>query len=153
MKFIITLLFLVYTTNATFSQKNVENQVQVGKASYYGKKFHNKKTASGKKYRRDDFVCAHRTYPFGTKLLVKNTKNDKSVVVTVIDRGPFVKGRVIDVSYIAAQELDFLRQGVTTVEVSVFNDSINQNISDTTFVSLVNDIILLNDKEQSTISK
>jgi len=152
MKFIITLLLLVYATTA-FSQSNNENQIQTGKASYYGKKFHNKKTASGKKYRRDDFVCAHRTYPFGTKLLVKNTKNNKSTVVTVIDRGPFTKGRVIDVSYAAAKELDFLRQGVTKVEVSVYNDSIIEDVPDTTFVSLVNDIILSTDKEQNQISK
>ena len=152
MKFIITLLFLVYTTTA-FTQSNLENQIQVGKASYYGKKFHNKKTASGKKYRRDDFVCAHRTYPFGTKLLVKNTNNNKSVIVTVIDRGPFTKGRVIDVSYAAAKELDFLRQGVTKVEVSIYNDSIIDTFPDTTVVSLVNDIIISSEKELDQINK
>lgn len=66
-------------------------------------------------------MCAHRTYPFGTKLLVRNISNGKEVIVKVIDRGPFAHGRVIDLSYEAARRLDMLRQGVASVEVSIYH--------------------------------
>lgn len=99
-----------------------KNKVNVGKASYYSKKFHNRKTASGEIYRKGEMICAHRTYPFGTKLLVRNLRNNKTVVVKVIDRGPYVKGRIIDLSYEAAKKLDFIKQGVTKVEVSVYDE-------------------------------
>lgn len=106
--------------------------VETGKATYYGKKFHNRKTASGVKYKRDIFVCAHRTYPFGTKLLVKNLKNEKEVIVEVIDRGPFKRGRVVDISYIAAKELDMIRHGVVNVEVSLYIEPDTLNITQVT---------------------
>lgn len=98
-------------------------RAQTGKASFYGRKFHNRKTASGKKYKRDDMVCAHRTYPFGTRLLVKNPKNDKEVVVEVIDRGPFRKKRIIDLSYAAAKEIGMINHGIIDVEVSEYFES------------------------------
>lgn len=117
MKSILTLLLLL-SLCASVINAQTPSKVETGKATYYGKKFNNRKTASGIRYKRDIFVCAHRTYPFGTKLLVKNLRNEKEVVVEVIDRGPFKKGRVIDISYIAAKELDMIHHGVTTVEVS-----------------------------------
>lgn len=117
MKSILTLLlFLSFCASIITAQ--APSKVETGKATYYGKKFNNRKTASGTIYKRDLFVCAHRTYPFGTKLRIKNLKNDKEVIVEVIDRGPFKKGRIVDLSYIAAKELDMLHHGVTTVEVS-----------------------------------
>ncbi|HLP64098.1 septal ring lytic transglycosylase RlpA family protein [Flavobacterium sp.] len=67
-------------------------------ASYYADKFNNRKTASGAKYDHNKFTAAHKKFPFGTKLKVTNPSNKKSVVVTVNDRGPFVKGREIDLS-------------------------------------------------------
>lgn len=102
-----------------------EAQTTNGYATHYGKKANNKKTASGAIYRKDSLVCAHRTYPFGTLLKVKNLKNDKEVIVKVIDRGPFAKKRIIDLSYAAAKELDMIRSGVVQVEVSEYKDSIN----------------------------
>lgn len=90
---------------------------QRGKASYYSHKFHGRKTSSGALYHRDSLTCAHRTYPFGTILEVKNPKNGKSVLVTVTDRGPFARNKVIDLSYAAAEQLEIIRQGVALVEL------------------------------------
>ncbi|MDU1890890.1 MAG: septal ring lytic transglycosylase RlpA family protein [Dysgonomonas sp.] len=99
----------------------------VGLATFYGTKFNNRKTASGVIYRKDSLVCAHRTYPFGTLLKVRNPENDKEVIVKVIDRGPFSKKRIIDLSYAAAKTLDMINKGVIKVEVSEYRkDSVEQ---------------------------
>ncbi len=89
-----------------------------GKASYYANRFHGKKTSSGEIYNKDSLTCAHRTLPFGTKLQVTNPKNNKSIVVTVNDRGPHTKNRLIDLSYAAAKELGIIHQGIASVEIS-----------------------------------
>lgn len=88
-----------------------------GKASYYANRHHNRKTASGILYHKDSLYCAHKKHPFGTLLRVKNMKNEKEVVVKVIDRGPFVRGRIVDVSRAAADSLGFVRAGTAKVEV------------------------------------
>ncbi len=90
---------------------------QVGKASYYGKKAHGRNTSSGERYHIDSLTCAHRTYPFGTILKVRDLKSDKEVLVRVTDRGPFLRGRVIDLSYAAAKELGMLGRGIAHVEI------------------------------------
>ncbi len=90
-----------------------------GKVSWYGKKFHGRKTASGEKFDMNDLTCAHRTLPFGTKILIENPKNGKSVVVKVNDRGPYAKGRVIDLSRGAAKKLGTLLGGVAYVDCTV----------------------------------
>lgn len=87
-----------------------------GVASYYHDKYHGRKTASGVIYNRDSLTCAHKTLPFGTKLLVKNLANNKEITVTVTDRGPFIKNREIDLSYAAADSIDMIQQGVQKVE-------------------------------------
>lgn len=97
---------------------------QTGLATFYGKKFNNRKTASGEIYRKDSLVCAHRTYAFGTLLRVKCVANNKEVIVRVIDRGPFKKKRIIDLSYAAAKELDMTRHGVAEVELYEHKDSL-----------------------------
>ena len=97
---------------------------QKGKASFYAKKFHGRKTASGERLHPDSLTCAHRTYPFGTKLKVYNPANGRSVVVRVTDRGPFVRGRIIDLSWRAAKELGIIAQGVATVFVQRHSDII-----------------------------
>ena len=97
---------------------------QKGKASFYAKKFHGRKTASGERLHPDSLTCAHRTYPFGTKLRVYNPANGRSVVVKVTDRGPFVRGRIIDLSWRAAKELGIISQGVATVFVQRHSDII-----------------------------
>ncbi len=91
---------------------------EVGNATFYGKKFEGRRTSDGSTYHRDSMTCAHRTYPFGTYLLVRNPRNGQEVIVKVTDRGPFGKRLMIDLSYRAAQTLGILRQGVAQVEVT-----------------------------------
>ncbi|WP_242689307.1 septal ring lytic transglycosylase RlpA family protein [Pedobacter sp. SYSU D00535] len=91
--------------------------VQTGKASYYAKKFNGRKTASGKKYRSYKRTAAHRSIPFGTKVRVTNLKNGKSVKIKINDRGPFVAGRIIDLSRKAARKIGMLDEGVGNVKI------------------------------------
>lgn len=97
------------------------SQVQSGKASFYAKKFNGRKTASGERLHPDSLTCAHRTYPFGTRLKVTNPANGRSVVVRVTDRGPYVKGRIIDLSIRAAREIGIIAQGIAPVVVERYN--------------------------------
>lgn len=90
---------------------------QHGKASYYSKRATGARSASGQKIHHDSLTCAHRYYPFGTMLKVTNLRNDKSVIVKVIDRGPYGRGRIIDLSWAAAKEIGMIAQGVGTVKV------------------------------------
>lgn len=91
--------------------------VQTGIASYYGKKFQNRKTSSGERYHRDSLTAAHKTLAFGSRVIVKNLSNDKEVVVKINDRLPGKSKRLIDLSYAAAKKLDFVNKGITRVEV------------------------------------
>lgn len=93
-----------------------------GKASWYGKPYHGRKTASGEKYDMNDFTAAHRTLPFGTRVRVENLENRLTVVVRINDRGPFVDDRVIDVSYAAARALEMLVGGVVPVRIVILVD-------------------------------
>jgi len=86
-----------------------------GVASWYGAEFHGRPTASGEIYNMYDYTCAHREYPFGTKLKVINLKNNKDVVCTVNDRGPFIPGRDIDLSYASAKKIDLIATGTADV--------------------------------------
>lgn len=92
-----------------------------GKATWYGGKWHGRKTASGEVYDKRSLTAAHRTLPFGTRVRVTNLVNGKSVVVRINNRGPFgkKKERIIDVSERAAQELDFVKRGVVPVRIEV----------------------------------
>lgn len=92
-------------------------QKQHGKASYYSKKATGARTASGQRLHHDSLTCAHKHYPFGTMLKVTNLSNSKSVIVKVIDRGPFGRGRIIDLSWGAAKAIGMLSQGVASVRV------------------------------------
>ena len=96
--------------------------VQTGLASYYADKFHGRLTASGEVFDMNALTAAHRTLPFGTKVRVTNLDNGNKVVLRINDRGPFVKGRIIDVSWRGAQELDFVAEGVVKVRVEVLAD-------------------------------
>lgn len=100
------------------------NAQQKGKATFYSKRMNGHKTASGERLYNDSLVCAHKTHAFGTLLKVKNPANGKEVVVKVIDRGPYMKGRIIDLSLRAARELGILSQGVAMVEVSVYHNPV-----------------------------
>lgn len=96
-------------------------QVQTGKASYYAKKFEGRKTASGAVYKNEKATASHRHLPFGTKIRVTNLANNLSTIVTINDRGPFVPGRIIDVSRSAAKKLGFLGDGVTDVAIELLD--------------------------------
>lgn len=94
-------------------------QVQTGKASFYADKFEGTTTASGEKYRHNKLTAAHKTLPFGTKVRVTNLANDKSVEVVINDRGPYVEGRIIDLSRAAAEALGFENYGLAEVKLEV----------------------------------
>jgi len=100
-----------------FHFSSLKAQPQTGKASFYSKRATGMRTAGGDKVHHDSLTCAHRTFPFGTLLQVTNPANGRVVVVRVNDRGPFIRGRIIDLSWRAAKELDILAQGVATVEI------------------------------------
>ena len=92
---------------------------ETGIASFTADEIQGKKTASGRIYNLRDLVAAHPNLPFGTIVEVTNVENNKSVQVEIIDRGPFVKGRIIDVSFAAAKELGFIEKGTTEVKLRV----------------------------------
>ena len=92
---------------------------QVGKASWYGRLFQHKQTASGEPYDMYQFTAAHRTLPLGSWVKVTDLKNDRSVIVRINDRGPVPKNRIIDLSYSAAKMLDMSKNGVHPVRVDV----------------------------------
>lgn len=119
LKFLLLSLILILVSTNTTAQ-----QTYTGKASYYGNKFHGRRTSDGSIYHRDSLTCAHRTLPFGTLLKVRNVHNGREVVVKVTDRGPFVKGRIVDLSFAAAKEIDMLSAGVGRVEVEPVNSSL-----------------------------
>lgn len=91
--------------------------VETGKASWYGTQHHGKRTASGEPFDQHALTAAHRTLPFGTRVKVTNLNNQRSVVVRINDRGPFRRGRVIDLSRAAAEQLDLIRTGVAPVRL------------------------------------
>jgi rare lipoprotein A len=96
-------------------------QVQTGIASYYHDSLHGNRTASGQIYDKNQLSAAHKTLPLGSRVRVTDKRTGKSVVVRVNDRGPFVKGRIIDLSRRAAAELGIIRRGVTPVKVEVLS--------------------------------
>lgn len=106
--FIVTIVFLT-----SCSRKITES----GRASYYADKFNGRKTANGETFRQRKKTAAHKTLPFGTKVRVKNLSNGRTVKVRINDRGPFVKGRHIDLSKSAARKLGMLKAGVVDVEL------------------------------------
>ena len=90
---------------------------EVGLASWYGDRYHGRRTASGERFDMNAHSAAHPRLPFGAQVRVENLENGRSVVLRINDRGPFVRGRIIDVSKHAADHLDFRRQGVARVRV------------------------------------
>jgi len=114
------LILLTVTCIAGFTPAGAQSQ-QKGKASYYARKFTGRKTASGEVFHHDSMTCAHRKYAFGTLLKVSNPVNGKIVVVRVNDRGPYVRGRIIDLSWKAAKQLGIISKGVAMVRVEPLN--------------------------------
>ncbi len=92
-----------------------------GKASYYAEKYHGRKTASGETFDMNALTAAHRTLPFGTVCRVTNLSNQKTVNVKINDRGPFIEGRIIDLSKGAAKALDALQSGVIEIKIEILH--------------------------------
>jgi len=112
-------LLIQQCTYPTHSAGPSGRRVFYGKASYYGKKFHGRKTASGEIYNMYALTAAHRSLPFGTVCRVTNQSNKKSVIVRINDRGPFVHGRILDLSFKAADVLAGLNQGIIPVKIEI----------------------------------
>lgn len=118
MNWLFTMLLLL-----TFLQ--TDNVYQRGKASYYAQNMNGRRTASGEQYCSDSLTAAHARLPFGTKIQVRNLKNDSLVVVRVTDRMAASTVRIIDLSWAAAKKLNFVRDGIAQVELRLM-DSITK---------------------------
>jgi len=93
--------------------------VQLGKASYYGGRWIGRLTANGEHYRRDDCTAAHKKLPFNTMVRVTNLKNGKSVIVRINNRGPYARGRILDLSMVAARKIEMIGDGIVPVRAEV----------------------------------
>jgi rare lipoprotein A len=92
-----------------------------GPASWYGVQYHGRRAADGSRYNMYELTAAHPTLPFGTRVRVTNLANDRRVDVVITDRGPFVEGRIVDLSYAAAQAIGMVGAGVTRVRLEVLD--------------------------------
>jgi rare lipoprotein A len=109
---------------------HVASFTQVGLASWYGRDFHRKPTASGEPYDMNELTAAHRTLPIDTIARVTNLANGRSILVRINDRGPYAEGRVIDLSRSAANLLDMKKDGVAPVRVEVFDSDQGRTVAD-----------------------
>ena len=103
--------------NVGYQIKSDDTKSYRGLASYYADKYQGRRTSSGEVFDQQKLTAAHKSLPFGTKLKVTNPDNGRSVVVTINDRGPFVRGRVIDLSKAAASKIGLISKGVGTVVI------------------------------------
>jgi rare lipoprotein A len=118
------LLFLALqgcSSTPKIGQSQPAGHTESGMASFYGNEFQSRKTSNGERFDQAKLTAAHRTLPFGTRLKVTNTHNSKSVVVRVNDRGPFAKGRIIDLSSSAFKTIASLNAGVIPVRIEIIN--------------------------------
>ena len=109
---------LLFAQSATV---NGQSTIIKGNASYYSDKLHGRRMANGEPYNKDSMTCAHRKFPFGTRLKVRNPLNDRTVIVRVTDRGPFSKRFIIDLSRAAARELGIIAAGFSLVEITPYH--------------------------------
>ncbi len=109
----------VYTGGGTGPVVAISGYTQRGVASYYGEGFQGRPTANGETFDTRRLTCAHRTLPFDTVVRVRNLANDKEVTVRVNDRGPYVGGRIIDLTEAAAERIDMKKSGIARVELTV----------------------------------
>ena len=113
---VLAILAFIPLNSVASSDRNHSLQ---GTASYYGGKFHGRKTASGERFDKEALTAAHKTLPLGTQVRVTNLRNGESVDVKINDRGPYVRGRIIDLSKGAARELGMLGAGTAKVKVEL----------------------------------
>lgn len=119
---ILVLFSLVFTlgcATTTVKAPGGDRHEARGLASWYGERYQGRPTASGEPFDPYGFTAAHKTLPFGTRVRVRDVETRKTVVVRINDRGPFVRGRVIDLSYAAARDLGMLRDGIREVELTI----------------------------------
>ena len=119
------LLSLLVFTCSTYSQETTLK----GKVSYYANKFHGRKTASGKRFDNTKLTCAHKTFPFGTLLKIINPIDGRFVIVEVIDRGPFIGKRIVDLSRSAFLKIGSLEKGIMNVEIERIDNKKKKNLA------------------------
>ena len=109
------------STKEKSSSSKSSKKTQSGTSSYYSKGLHGSRTASGERHNRNEMVAAHRSLPFGTKVKVTNLNNGKDVIVRINDRGPFTKGRVVDLSHAAFSQIENPGKGLAKVKLEVLD--------------------------------
>ena len=114
-RYLILTLLLTFSTTAHAKNKTT----QIGKGSWYGKPFHGRLTANGERYNMYDFTAAHKTLPFNSMVKVTNLKNKRSIIVRINDRGPYHGGRIIDLSYLAAKKLGYVKKWVAKLKIQL----------------------------------
>lgn len=112
-------IILALFSALTFTTVHAKGEPQSGNASYYSYEFNKRKTASGELFNPEALTCAHRTLKFGTILKVTNLRNGEDVLVRVNDRGPFIQGRIIDLSLGAAKKIKMLKTGTAKVSIEI----------------------------------
>ncbi len=116
---ILSLYLLGCNQSETQEKKQSNPPTQEGIASFYAKSLKWNLTVNGERFNPNGFTAAHRTLPLGTKLLVTNLANNKSIVVRINDRGPYIKDRIIDLSPAVAKKLEFFNKGITRVRLKI----------------------------------
>jgi rare lipoprotein A len=121
--FVFCIAILQFVNGCSLKKQSTQPEVtghrETGIASYYAKKFNLRKTASGEIFNNNLMTAAHKTLPFGTNVIVKNLHNGKSVKVTINDRGPFKRNRIIDLTRAAFSKIENIDKGLTKVEIRV----------------------------------
>ena len=115
--YLILTTLLLLSTSACAKPKKI--QIQIGKGSWYGKKFQGRLTANGERYNMYALTAAHKTLPFNSMVEVTNLSNNRKIIVRINDRGPYAKGRIIDLSYLAAKKLGYVNKGVAKLKLRV----------------------------------
>jgi rare lipoprotein A len=124
--FVVSLTMLLFLAGCS-SHRNytaptdLSGYSESGKASYYAEKYQNRKTASGERFNNYLLTAAHKSLPFGTKVIVTNINNGKTVMVSINDRGPYVKGRIIDLTQAAFSKIESIDKGLAEVKIRVVN--------------------------------
>ena len=122
MRFYLFILFLCGALNNLFCQDTLASvNVTTGTASFYAQKFNGRKTSSGERFSNDSLTAAHKKFKFGTYVMVRNLKNDSTVIVKINDRLPQQSKRTIDLTVKAAKQLNFIKSGLTKVEITVLD--------------------------------
>ena len=107
--------------NQIINAPSTGRQVRGGMASWYGPGFHGRRTANGERYNQNGYTAAHKSLPFGTRVKVTNVRTGQSVMVRINDRGPFIRGRVIDLSAGAARAIGVHSSGIAPVKLEILN--------------------------------